>query len=110
MDGFYIQIVQTNPEIAITVMPVNRRELSIGQIIDLFFIKSGEIKENTLSQLEIFPGGSLSKPDRFNRRRESMNHYWGHTCWWTNGESFAFLIMKYYGGKGIPFGLPKNWF
>lgn len=111
MMGYYIQIVQTNPEIAITIKPIERKTLLAEQVIDLFFVKSNEIKENTLSQqLEAFPAGSRGTPRDSSKKPKVRNQYWGHTYWWTNGESFAFLIQKFYGGKGVPYGLPKDWF
>jgi len=111
MKGYYIQIVQINPEIAITIKPTKPRIFAPSEVIDSFFTKSTEIKENTLSQpVDAFPSGSHGKPRDTLKKPEYRNQYWGHTYWWTNGESFAFAIKKFYGGKGRPVGLPKDWF
>jgi len=111
VDRHYIQVVQTNAEIAITVKPLEKKDLLVDQVIDLFLIESSKIKENTLSQrLETFPGGFRGIPLPTLKKREYRNWYWGHTYWWTDGETFGFWIKKFYGGKGRPEGISKDWF
>jgi len=111
--GYYIQIVQTNQEIALTIKSTKPMTLTPSEVLNLFFTKATEIKENALSQpLDVFPSGSYGRPRDTLNKPEDANQYWGHTYWWTDGESFAFLIWKFYGGKGRPGGRPvdKDWF
>ncbi len=118
---YYIQIVQTNSEIAVTIKPFSqKREIQqigsevkqkefISKKIELFFNESGNIRKVSTLKIETFPGGFQGKPVPA-KIEGASNQWWGRIHWFTDGETIGFLIPKYYGGSGIPVGLPKDWF
>lgn len=123
-NGYYIQIVQTNPEIVIIIksiftkgkeqndIKVNLKEKQIEFVYKktgLFFNESEKIKKISTTKIKTFSKGLIGKPEQRNVVG-ALNQWWGNIYWWTDGETIAFSILKYYGGAGIPFGLPKDWF
>lgn len=105
IEGLYIQISQTNQEIGIAISGKNIRDLTLEQVMDLFFRDAEKIKE--CIKIQDVQGGKRGVPTF---STDSRNQYWGNTRWWVAGECHMFLIMKFYGGAGRPMGLPKDWF
>lgn len=105
MEGFYIQISQTDQEIGIVISNQNIGGLGYEQLLDLFFRDADKIKQ--CMQVENVHGGKRGEPTL---SAVSRNQYWGNTRLWVSGECHLFSIMKYYGGAGRPMGLPKDWF
>ena len=108
--GYYIQIVQANHAIAVTIKASSEKmPPSASQIADLFLNKSEMVKEISMAQAEAFPGGFHGKPAK-TRPREFSNQWWGWVEWWMDNEAIGFYAPKFYGGAGIPFGRPRDWF
>lgn len=107
IDEFQIQVSQTNPEIGIVITDQKKRELTAAQLIALFF-KEGE-KMNEEIKAELWAGGEMGLP-AFKDANPLFNEYRGHITWWSSGNTYLFHTVKFYGGAGLPMGLPKDWF
>lgn len=108
-NGYYIQIVQTNPMIVIIIKNVSQEKKSVLETIDLFFNKSKKIEQTSISQVKFLENGLRGEANE-SELPEASNQWWGRIHWFSDGEAIVFCIPKYYGGAGIPYGLPKDWF